>query len=51
MDGEPEPHETFKIGSKRSYAPKASGYLYAYANDAWNFYTNNRGSVILKVTC
>jgi hypothetical protein len=27
-----------------------SGYLYAFANDAWGFYGNNRGSVQLTVT-
>lgn len=26
-----------------------SGYLYAFANDAWNFYGNNRGSVRLTI--
>lgn len=25
-------------------------YFYAYANDAWNFYENNRGSVRLTVS-
>ncbi len=49
-DGTPAPHETFKIGKKCKHKPKKSGYLYAYANDAWNFYGNNRGSVTLKVT-
>jgi len=49
-DGTPAPHETFKIGKKCRHTPKKSGYLYAYANDAWNFYSNNRGSVKLKVT-
>jgi len=49
-NGEPEPHETFKIGSGCTYTPKESGYFYAYANDAWNFYDNNRGSVSLTVT-
>lgn len=27
----------------------ASGYLYCFANDAWNFYDNNLGSVRLQV--
>ncbi len=49
-DGTPAPHETFKIGKKCKHRPKKSGYLFAYANDAWNFYGNNRGSVTLKVT-
>ncbi|WP_457594561.1 DUF2235 domain-containing protein [Hydrogenimonas sp.] len=49
-DGTPAPHETFKIGKKCKHSPKKSGYLYAYANDAWNFYGNNRGSVTLKIT-
>ena len=49
-DGTPAPGETFKIGSKKKFSPKKSGYLYAFANDAWNFYGNNRGSVRLTVT-
>ncbi len=48
--GEPHPHETFRIGAGTSYTPEASGYFYAYANDAWNFYENNRGSVMLVVS-
>ena len=49
-DGTPAPHETFEIGKKCRYTPEKSGYFYAYANDAWNFYDNNRGSVTLKIT-
>jgi hypothetical protein len=49
-DGTPAPHETFKVGNLCKYIPKKSGYFYAYANDAWNFYENNRGSVTLKIT-
>ncbi|MNG38564.1 hypothetical protein D3C84_1263230 [compost metagenome] len=41
--------ETFKIGKGCSYTPKRSGYLYAYANDAWNCYGNNRGHVALQL--
>ena len=41
--------EVFEIGKGRSYTPKRSGYLYAYANDAWNCYGNNRGHVALTV--
>ncbi len=49
-DGTPKPHETFEIGKKRIYKVKKSGYLYAYSNDAWDLYSNNRGSVTLKIT-
>lgn len=48
-DGEPSEHETFLIGESCVHSPVASGYFYAYANDAWNFYENNRGSVRLTV--
>lgn len=44
------PHETFVIGAGCSYKPKQSGYFYAYANDAWGFYGNNRGKVTLEVS-
>ena len=44
-------HEVMNIGKGiPNVAVAAGGYLYAYANDAWNFYGNNRGSVNLKVT-
>lgn len=49
-DGTPAPHETFEIGKKCKHKAKKSGYFFAYANDAWNFYGNNRGSVTLKIT-
>jgi hypothetical protein len=49
-DAEMGPDEVIPIGKGCDYQPKRSGYLYAYANDAWNFYDNNRGSVQLTVT-
>jgi uncharacterized protein (DUF2235 family) len=42
--------ETFIIGAKATVKPKSGGYLYCYANDAWQTYANNRGSVALTVT-
>ncbi|MBB4189288.1 hypothetical protein GGE07_005970 [Sinorhizobium terangae] len=42
-------HEVFVIGEKASFRPSKSGYLYAFANDAWQAYDNNRGSVKLTV--
>lgn len=47
--GTPPSGETFAIGGGRDYIPQRSGYLYCYANDAWRFYGNNRGSVTLEV--
>ena len=44
------PHESFKIGTGLRYSPRESGYLYAYANDAWNCYGNNRGRVQLRIS-
>ncbi|KPU61987.1 hypothetical protein AN403_6148 [Pseudomonas fluorescens] len=41
--------ETFLIGHGCTYTPKRSGYLYAYANDAWNCYGNNKGHVALTI--
>lgn len=49
QDGTPAPHQTFNIGSGMTLNLSAPGYLYAYANDAWSFYSNNRGSVQLTV--
>ncbi len=48
-DGTPAPHETFLIGSGTDHIPERSGYLYAYANDAWGFYDNNRGHIRLMI--
>lgn len=44
------PHETFEIAKNPTYTPRKSGYFFAYANDAWNCYRNNRGSVQLEVS-
>jgi uncharacterized protein (DUF2235 family) len=50
LDGTPAPHQCFLIGNKcRLKNLKKSGYLYCFANDAWNFYGNNRGSVQLAI--
>ncbi|ROS27510.1 DUF2235 domain-containing protein [Raoultella terrigena] len=43
-------HQIFVIGSGCRFTPARSGYLYAYANDAWQMYDNNRGSVALTVS-
>ena len=48
-DGTPPPHQAFLIGEKSTLTLSRGGYLFCYANDAWNFYRNNRGSVQLKV--
>jgi T6SS, Phospholipase effector Tle1-like, catalytic domain len=54
-DGSPEPHETFMIGNGCEHPAQPEetiskpGYLYCFANDAWHFYGNNRGSVMLTV--
>jgi hypothetical protein len=49
--GNPIPHMTFKIGDGCKVALKAGegGYLYCFANDAWQAYLNNKGSVNLTV--
>ncbi|MCM8594555.1 DUF2235 domain-containing protein [Accumulibacter sp.] len=41
--------ESFLVGQGCELTPTGSGYLYAYANDAWKFYANNRGQVKLTV--
>jgi hypothetical protein len=48
--GHPEPHESFLIGDGCTYTPRSSGYFFAYANDAWNCYGNNRGRMRLDIT-
>jgi T6SS, Phospholipase effector Tle1-like, catalytic domain len=48
-DGTPPMHQAFKIGDQSTLTLEHPGYLYAYANDAWDFYANNRGSIQLTV--
>ncbi|WP_119726651.1 DUF2235 domain-containing protein [Thermomonospora amylolytica] len=43
-------HERIAIGGGTVHRVTKSGYLYAFANDAWGFYGNNEGSVRLTVT-
>jgi hypothetical protein len=44
-----KPHTFFDIGSRKTRKATRSGYLYCFANDAWGFYGNNKGSVELVV--
>jgi hypothetical protein len=50
VEGEPNAHERIAIGADTRCRVSKSGYFYAFANDAWGFYGNNRGSVRLTVT-
>jgi hypothetical protein len=43
-------YEPIPIGAGARVQVARPGYLYAYANDAWAFYDNNKGSVSLTVT-
>jgi hypothetical protein len=49
-DGSPSPHEMFVIGTGCRRKVSSGGYLFAFANDAWSKYDNNRGGVKLNVT-
>jgi hypothetical protein len=49
--GKVTPHHAFRIGSGPVVEDVAKGgYLYAYANDAWHMYGNNKGGVRLTLT-
>jgi hypothetical protein len=48
-DGSPSAHQVFLIGDGCELKVEEPGYLFAFANDAWSFYDNNRGSVNLTV--
>jgi len=48
--GTPPEGEIVKIGASCRFTPSRSGYLFCFANDAWKFYGNNRGSVRLTVS-
>lgn len=49
--GNPRPHKTFNIGAGCPLSIKSgeAGYFYCFANDAWQAYGNNKGSVALTV--
>ncbi len=42
--------EAFPPDGTPPFSPERSGYLYCFANDAWSFYGNNRGSLTLTIT-
>jgi uncharacterized protein (DUF2235 family) len=48
--GAPDAHESLAIGAGADHRVCRDGYLYAFANDAWSLYGNNRGMVRLTVT-
>lgn len=48
-DGSAPPHQEFEIGTGVDLTVENPGWLFAYANDAWDFYGNNSGSVSLTV--
>ncbi|WP_433498970.1 DUF2235 domain-containing protein [Sphaerimonospora sp. CA-214678] len=50
VDGTTRDHERIAIGTGTRHRVTRSGYLYAFANDAWGFYGNNQGGVRLTVT-
>ncbi|MGI5466235.1 hypothetical protein [Streptomyces sp. CA-132043] len=43
-------HDRIPVGSHATHRLEQPGYFYAYANDAWGFYGNNRGSVFLTIS-
>ena len=43
-------HERIAIGTGARHRVTKSGYLYAFANDAWGFHVNNQRGVRLTVT-
>ncbi|MGH3548240.1 MAG: DUF2235 domain-containing protein [Pseudonocardiaceae bacterium] len=49
-DGAQQLYQPFVIGQACQQQVQRPGYFYAFANDAWSFYDNNRGSVTLTVT-
>ena len=48
-DGTPKSPPYISIGNGCEYEVTRSGYFYAFANDAWGFYDNNRGYVSLTI--
>lgn len=48
-DGTPKPPPYIHIGNGTEFEVTQPGYLYAFANDAWAFYDNNRGYVTVNI--
>ena len=51
-DGSPIPHEYIELPKHQKGNPvkiTSPGYFYAFANDAWHFYKNNKGAIRLKI--
>jgi hypothetical protein len=48
-DGRPLADQELVIGDGADIVVSEPGYLWAYANDAWGAYGNNRGAVTLTV--
>ena len=51
-DGSPSPHSYIELPNHQAGNPvkiTSSGYFYAFANDAWHFYKNNKGKIQLKI--
>lgn len=44
-NGHAKRHQIFLVGEGCTLLPENDGYLYFFANDAWEKYDNNRGSV------
>ena len=51
-DGTPVCHKYIDLPKHKAkpFKVRHSGQFYAFANDAWKFYGNNKGSVRLKIT-
>jgi hypothetical protein len=49
-NGAQKPYRPLVIGQASKQQVDQPGYLYAYANDAWDLYANNKGSVTMTVT-
>ena len=52
-DGSPTPHTYISLpefqDTRHPYVVKHPGYFYAFTNDAWHFYNNNKGSIRLTI--
>ncbi len=51
-DGSPSLHQCAMLAdyTQEALLVKKPGYFFCFANDAWSFYKNNRGSLLLTVT-
>lgn len=53
QDGSPTPHQYINLPefTRTPFKVQKPGYLYCFPNDAWGYYSNNKGAIKLTIKC